>query len=97
MAVPKAPAASRTGAPSCWPQSLQPVHTRGRDRHWLHISHDIRQVSAGLINSRSEGKGGCWGATATQLRYVVPASPRLMTWTNITVVLSRWRLAMVHG
>ena len=53
-AVAKPIAASRIGAPFCWPKVSKNRHTRGRDRHWLDHS---RQVSAGLVNGRSKGKG----------------------------------------
>ena len=57
MAAAKPTAASGTGAPVCWPK----VSTLGTP---LEIIHNSRQVSAGLMNGRSEGRGAVWGAAA---------------------------------
>ena len=67
------------------------MHTEGRHRHWLEIIHHARQVSAGLINGRSERTGAVWGATAMQLCYVVPSQPQVDDMVNVAAVLSRWQ------
>ena len=72
------------------------MHTKGRDRHWLEIIHHARQVSAGLINGRSERTGAVWGATAMQLCYVVPSQPQVDDMVNVAAVLSRWHLVVLH-
>ena len=72
------------------------MHTKGRDRHRLEIIHHARQVSAGLINGRSERTGTVWGATAMQLCYVVPSQPQFDDMVNVAAVLSRWHLVVLH-
>ena len=72
------------------------MHTKGRDRHWLEIIHHARQVSAGLINGRSEKTGAVWGATAMQLCYVVPSQPQVDDMVDVAAVLSRWHLVVLH-
>ena len=72
------------------------MHTKGRDRHWLEIIHHARQVSAGLLNGRSERTGAVWGATAMQLCYVVPSQPQDDDMVNVAAVLSRWHLVVLH-
>ena len=56
MAAAKSTAASGTDAPFC-PKSLNCAH-QGQNRHWLETIHHARQVSAGLIDGRSERGGG---------------------------------------
>ena len=56
----------------------------------------VRQVSAGLIDGRSEGRRAVWGATAMQLCYVVPSQPQTDDMVDVAAVLSRWHLVVLH-
>ena len=94
MAAAKPNAASGTGAPFCWPKVSKLCTPGGRGWHWLEIIHHSRQVSAGLINDRCEGRGVVWGATAMQLCYVVPSQPQADDLVDVAAVLSRWYLVL---
>ena len=73
------------------------MHIMDRDWHWLEIIHQSRQVSAGLINGRSEGRVAVWGAAGTQLCYVVLSQPQADDMVDVAAVLSRWYLVVLHG
>ena len=64
--------------------------------NWLEIIHYTRQVSAGLINGRSEGRGAVWGAAGTQLCNVVLSQPQANDMVDVAAVLSRWHLVVLH-
>ena len=97
MAAAKSTAASGTGAPSCWPK-VSKLRTPGAETGtgWR-SSTTPRQVSAGLVDGRSEGRRPVWGAAGTQLRYVVPTQPQTDDMVDVAAVLSRWRLVVLHG
>ena len=91
MAAAKPTAASETGAPFCWPKSINCAH-QGHRPAWLGIIHYARQVSAGLIDGRSEGRGAVWGAAGTQLCNVVLSQPQTDDMVEVAAVLSRWHV-----
>ena len=96
MAAAKPTAASETVAPFCWPK-VSILCTPGAEAGtgWK-IIHQSRQVSAGLINGRSEGRGAVWGAAGTQLCYVVLSQPQADDMVDVAAILRRWHLVVLH-